>query len=196
MAATRADRLRHDDLILRAAARRLSLDPAATLQQIADAAGVSRLTLYRGFADRAALITSLRAAVDADLDAALAQVPGWDDGSDTLGELVRALAGVASRYPIAVLRYSPVPGPPPPADAEITAILRAGQRAGALRRDVAAGDLNAMLFGTLAALLIDDRRTTDDPPVADHPSTADSAVADTVLTLLRSGMSAPEGTSR
>jgi serine phosphatase RsbU (regulator of sigma subunit) len=57
----RADALRNDERILDAARRLLEQSPAATLSDIAAAAGVSRSTLYRRFADRAQLIAQLDA---------------------------------------------------------------------------------------------------------------------------------------
>jgi AcrR family transcriptional regulator len=50
-----SDALRNDRLILEAAARVLAEDPKATMQRIADEAGVARLTVYRRYRDREAL---------------------------------------------------------------------------------------------------------------------------------------------
>lgn len=57
----RADALRNDERILDAAKRLLEQSPAATLTDIAAAAGVSRSTLYRRFADRQQLLAKLDA---------------------------------------------------------------------------------------------------------------------------------------
>jgi serine phosphatase RsbU (regulator of sigma subunit) len=57
----RADALRNDERILEAAKRLLEQSPAASLSDIAAAAGVSRSTLYRRFTDRAQLIATLDA---------------------------------------------------------------------------------------------------------------------------------------
>ena len=57
----RADALRNDERILEAAKRLLEQSPSATLSDIASAAGVSRSTLYRRFADRDQLIAKLDA---------------------------------------------------------------------------------------------------------------------------------------
>jgi serine phosphatase RsbU (regulator of sigma subunit) len=55
----RADALRNDERILDAAKRLLEQSPSASLSEIAAAAGVSRSTLYRRFADRDQLIAKL-----------------------------------------------------------------------------------------------------------------------------------------
>jgi serine phosphatase RsbU (regulator of sigma subunit) len=57
----RADALRNDERILDAAERLLEQSPAASLSDIAAAAGVSRSSLYRRFADREQLIAQLDA---------------------------------------------------------------------------------------------------------------------------------------
>jgi serine phosphatase RsbU (regulator of sigma subunit) len=57
----RADALRNEERILDAAKRLLEQSPSATLSDIAAAAGVSRSTLYRRFADRDQLLARLNA---------------------------------------------------------------------------------------------------------------------------------------
>ena len=51
----RSDARRNDRLVLEAAARVLAEDPRATIQRVADEAGVVRLTVYRRYPNRDAL---------------------------------------------------------------------------------------------------------------------------------------------
>lgn len=60
-AGRRTDALRNEERILDAAARLLDHSPEASVSDIAAAAGVSRSTLYRRFADRGALLARLAA---------------------------------------------------------------------------------------------------------------------------------------
>lgn len=144
----RADRQRNDDAIIRAAARLLAVDPAASTQAIADAAGVARLTLYRSFPTREALEGGVRAAVGARVNAALGAFAGWESGTEALRALVGALVLVGVTYPVALLRHR-VAVDPGPFDTRMITLFRDGQRAGVLREDVPAETLNAALFAVL-----------------------------------------------
>jgi AcrR family transcriptional regulator len=63
----RADAERSMRSILEAAERVLSVQPAASLEQIAEAAGVARTTIHRRFASRQALVDALALAAAAQL---------------------------------------------------------------------------------------------------------------------------------
>lgn len=85
------------DAVAAAAARHLALAPAASMQELAEAAGISRATLFRRFPSRAALVAELceaaaRAYVRAVDEAAL------EDGTPTeaLARVVEALGRLAS----------------------------------------------------------------------------------------------------
>ncbi len=145
---------------------------------IADAAGLARPTVYRRYQDRDALVRALRAQVDAELETALAAVSAAA-APTTFVDLVRALATVAARYPVALLRYGPTPGEPPAADLRVTQLLHEAQAADQLRADVEAGVLNAALFGVLAGVL------------AQRPDADPQDVADIVSQLLLPGFSVP-----
>ncbi|WP_307800540.1 TetR/AcrR family transcriptional regulator [Actinomadura nitritigenes] len=72
----RADAERTVRTILEAAERVLSADPAATMEQIAEAAGVARTTVHRRFATRDALIDALTAWAVRRLADAVDAAPG------------------------------------------------------------------------------------------------------------------------
>ncbi|MDG4862728.1 helix-turn-helix domain containing protein, partial [Streptomyces sp. T-3] len=55
----RADAERSVRVILEAAERVLAADPAASMEHIAEAAGVARTTVHRRFANRQALVDAL-----------------------------------------------------------------------------------------------------------------------------------------
>lgn len=68
----RADAERSIRTITEAAERVLAANPAATIEQIAEAAGVARTTVHRRFASREALITSMTRAAWEQIGAAVA----------------------------------------------------------------------------------------------------------------------------
>ena len=76
------------DAVAAAAARHLALAPAASMQELAQAAGISRATLFRRFPNRAALIAELCQA------AALAYVQAVDEAAPEEGTPTQALARV------------------------------------------------------------------------------------------------------
>jgi TetR/AcrR family transcriptional regulator, mexCD-oprJ operon repressor len=80
----RADARRNIEAILDAARRCLASDPNATVAQIAEHAGVGRVTLYGHFPTRADLVDAVFRRVSEDADAAL-------EGIDTSGDAVEAL---------------------------------------------------------------------------------------------------------
>lgn len=76
------------DAVAVAAARHLALAPAASMQELAQAAGISRATLFRRFPSRAALIAELCQA------AAQAYVRAVDEAAPEKGTPTQALARV------------------------------------------------------------------------------------------------------
>ena len=88
----RADAERTVRTILEAAERVLARDPAATMEEIAAAAGVARTTVHRRFITREALIASLAAWASRQLEAAVDEAR--PDTAPPLVALYQATANV------------------------------------------------------------------------------------------------------
>ncbi|WP_216892903.1 TetR/AcrR family transcriptional regulator [Nocardia alni] len=157
----RTDARRTDALILRAAAHVLAHNPAATIQQIADEAGVVRLTVYRRYRNRDALRAAVfeAAAEEAQhaIDQALAQ---HIDTVATLRALIIGMARIAQSYPLITVGtdLKPLPGqsrrptPPPTSRSmhrNLYDLFVRGQREGALRTDLPAELFPLAITGTL-----------------------------------------------
>ena len=95
----RADARRNVRAIVDAAAHMLASDPATPMQDIAEAAGIHRATLYRHFPAREDLIAALhrRALEDAEEAVRASRI---DEGTaiDALGRVIVALCAVGDRY--------------------------------------------------------------------------------------------------
>ncbi|MBF6171538.1 TetR/AcrR family transcriptional regulator [Nocardia blacklockiae] len=157
----RSDALRNDEQILRTAARVLAEDPAATIQRVADEAGVTRMTVYRRYRNREAL----RAAIYdiAAVEAHRALTDAADRELDTvaaLRELIGVMAAIIQRYPVLSTNtaWQPLPGdkhrPSPPAAARrmhyaVFDLVKRGQREGVLRSDLPPELLPQAIVGTL-----------------------------------------------
>jgi AcrR family transcriptional regulator len=156
----RADAQRNRDRLLEVAVRAFSQDgPDATLDAIAKEAGVGIGTLYRHFPTREALIetayrSELARLCDAVPDLLLAMPPdeatrAWMDRYIDYMRTKRGMAGA--------LRAVIASGGSPYAQSRdrlitaITALLRAGAAAGALRADVEPADVLASLSGVSLA---------------------------------------------
>ena len=88
----RADAERTVRTILEAAERVLARDPAATMEEIAAAAGVARTTVHRRFSTREALLTSLAGWAGRQLEAAVDEAR--PDTAPPLVALYQATANV------------------------------------------------------------------------------------------------------
>ena len=143
--------------ILDAAAHALSEHGHSTsMADVAAAAGVSRATLYRYYADREALLDALASQALADAAASLADA-GLDRApvEQAIERIVRALTAVGDRY--AVLAHEQVEGDPGEIERLIAAPMRAvfarGIESGVLRQDLAADVLLELFGGALVAAL-------------------------------------------
>jgi AcrR family transcriptional regulator len=179
-----------DDALLDGAATLLAARPAASMDDVARAVGVSRATLFRRFPSRSALVGALcRQAVEAFVAATepVAEDPTGDLGGDcvsALRGLVARLVPLGSRYglltsqPLDDLVEQELLGRAAAGEDRIRALVRRGQEAGSFRVDVdpewvltaltwlVGGAADGVRLGRLA------------------PARVEAAVADTVLRLL------------
>jgi AcrR family transcriptional regulator len=171
----RTDAQRNNERILRAAARVLAEDPHATIQRIADEAGVARLTVYRRHANRDALRRAIFEAAAAEAGQAIADALAREhDSLPCLRLIIIAMASISQRYPLLMVGtdLQPLPGdaqrpaPPPVSRAMQQALLdlvRRGQAEGALRADLPAELLPQAIVGTLRITLRFARSLGTDP---------------------------------
>lgn len=137
----RADARRNVEAIIDAATRLLATDPDASINDIAAAAGVGRVTLYGHFDNRAALLSMVTQRAIAETEAALAEVDLEGDPRDVLGRVLEASWHLTHRF--GALVVAAVHTLPPetlqrahdePA-ARVTGLLNRGRETGAFRAD-------------------------------------------------------------
>lgn len=180
----RSDAKRNDQLILEAAARLLADDPHATIQQIAEEAGVVRLTVYRHYPNRDALRRAIFEVAATEAHRAVsATIEGQRDSVASLRTIIVEMANIAQRYPLLSVGtdLQPLPGqprrpkPPPMTramqDALLT-VIRRGQEDGSLRTDLPAELLPQAIVGTLR-LALRFARSLDTDPALIGPQVAD-----------------------
>jgi TetR/AcrR family transcriptional regulator, mexCD-oprJ operon repressor len=133
------------DSVAEAAARLLALRPAASMADVADAAGVSRATLFRRFPSRAVLVEGLaRRAVQAYTAAVDAARPEEGGPAEALRRLLGQLARLAPGY--GLLALQPLDAVveeellvlSAAADDRVRRLVHRGQEAGEFRVDVPA----------------------------------------------------------
>ncbi|MFL6127377.1 TetR/AcrR family transcriptional regulator [Actinophytocola sp.] len=159
--AARSDALRNDEHILRTAARVLAEDPRATIQHIADEAGVVRLTVYRRYRNRDALRRAIFDAAAAQAHQVITDARDRDlDPVAALRALIVEMAAIIQRYPVLAVstEWQPKPAdayrPSPPSPARrmhqaVFALVKRGQREGVLRADLPPELLPQAITGTL-----------------------------------------------
>jgi AcrR family transcriptional regulator len=133
-----------DDVLLDAAASVLAARPAASMDDVARAVGVSRATLFRRFPTRSALIGTLcRQAVESFVAATdPAGVTEDADPALALGALVGRLVPLGARYgllatqPVEDLVERELLERAAAGEQRVRALVREGQQAGAFRVDV------------------------------------------------------------
>lgn len=183
----RADARRNVRSILEAAARVLAGDPSASVQAIAEAAEVSRPTVYRHFANRDELIDAIRLEAMAQaletLDAAAASN---EPAAAALERLILDLAGIVARYPLLATlmggdRKPKGDKPPERLVNTFKALIGRGERDGSLRPGLRADILGPVTMGGLfLALKVGSQSGR-------HPSEVGADVAAVVLAGVRAG---------
>ncbi|GAA0363887.1 MULTISPECIES: TetR/AcrR family transcriptional regulator [Micromonospora] len=182
--ARRADARRNVESILEAATALLATDPAVSVNEIARAAGVGRVTLYGHFPSRAALVEAVSRRVIASTDQALTAVDLDGDARDAMARLLAATWQLTYRFGAIVVAASDALTPEEmrrvheePAR-RMRALVARGRDEGVFRRDMPLSwqltTVQAVLHGASAAV------HRGDVPAED----ATRLVRDTVLAAL------------
>jgi AcrR family transcriptional regulator len=164
----RADARRNIRRVLEAAARVLAEDPAASMQEIADAAKVSRPTVYRHFSNREELIDAIRLEAMTQARETLdAAATSSEPAADSLERLILDLAGIVARYPLLAsligTKHPPKDhGPPVGLIEAFDSLAERGRRDGTLRPDLRGELLGPVTMGALVmSLKVGSRRGSD-----------------------------------
>ena len=154
----RADARRNIEAIVEAAERCLSRDPDASMSDIANEAGLGRITIYGHFKTRAELVEVVARRVLADANALLSSVDLHGDPAHALARLVQASWEVTTRSGSLVVAAERAL--PPHVVRELHAgdleervrrFLARGQRSRAFRSDLSTDWLVALFHTTLHA---------------------------------------------
>jgi AcrR family transcriptional regulator len=155
----RVDARRNVRSILEAAARVLAEDPAASVQEIADKAEVSRPTVYRHFSNREELIDAIRLeAMTQARERLEAAAASSEPAADALERLILDFAGIVARYPLLAALFGTQPrpkdqGPPKGLIDAFDSLIARGRRDGTLRPDLRGEILGPVTMGALIMAL-------------------------------------------
>lgn len=153
----RADARRNAAAILDAAQACLARDSNATIADIAEAAGVGRVTFYGHFSTRAELIEAVLGRVTQQANEALAGTGTSGDPVQALSDLVRATWQIVDQFR-SVLRAAQQEMPAEnirsshePHLRRVDTLITRGQRAGVFRRDLPRRWLVTMCYTVMHA---------------------------------------------
>jgi TetR/AcrR family transcriptional repressor of mexCD-oprJ operon len=156
----RVDAQRNVRSILEAAARVLAEDPAASMQLIADAAEVSRPTVYRHFSNREELIDAIRLEAMTQARETLgAAAASSEPAADALERLILDLADIVASYPLLATLIGTKPqakdrhGPPEGFLDAFDSLAARGARDDTLRPDLRGEILGPVTVGALVMSL-------------------------------------------
>jgi len=151
----RADAQRNIAAILDAAVTALSRDPEASVSEIAQAAGVGRVTLYGHFPNRADLVDAALAKAIADGHAALDEVDLTGDPRAALARLINSSWLLVNRSRALLLAAQQVLPPgrirdlhAGPAE-RVETLVERGRQAGAFRTDLPTSWLVSVLHSVM-----------------------------------------------
>ncbi len=158
----RADALRNIESIVDAATRLLAVNPDTSVNEIAKAAGVGRITLYGHFDSRATLLREVAERAIAQTEKELAQVDVDGDPRDALGRLLETTWHLTHRFGALVVAASQTLSPEQMRRAHdepavrVRRLLERGRAAGEFRDDVPIdwqiSVIQAILHGASAAV--------------------------------------------
>ncbi|MFC9558310.1 TetR/AcrR family transcriptional regulator [Agromyces sp. NPDC056965] len=138
----RADARRNIEAIVEAATALLAVNPDASVQDIAKAAGVGRVTLYGHFDSRAALVTEVAARAIAQTEESLRDVDIDGDARDAMARLLEATWHLTHRFGGIVIAAGQVLPPDEMRRAHeapamrVRALLERGRQEGRFRADM------------------------------------------------------------
>ncbi len=104
---TRSDGRRSVQRIVEAAATVWAANAGASLQEIADAAGVNRATLYRHFPTREALFDAVAPSAFAEVHRHLGALPTDGPALEVLVSLIEPFVGLGNRYAFVLTHATP-----------------------------------------------------------------------------------------
>src|SRR4051812_1106066 len=148
----RADARRNRNAVLEAGARLLAERPTASMQEIADASGVGRTTVYRHFPAREDLVAALveqvaREAMDVTESALLA----GGDAAEVLRRLALDVAALGRRWSFLRAQRDEVMAATSESDRDFHDWVIAKQREGDIRSDLEVTWIQAAIRGLLTA---------------------------------------------